>query len=73
MKTHRGFSLRTVTDPRGCVVRIQESSAACHRCVWIFTDDPNGVYRDGKPAPHLNAAQARRVAKALLAFADGAL
>ena len=60
-----------VTDTRGCICRVQRSSAACVDAVWIFCDDPKGVY-DCNPAPHLDADQAREVARALLAFADNA-
>lgn len=69
-RTNRGFAYKEYKDTRGCVVRVQRSSSAEQSCVWIFTDDPNHVYTDGKPAPHLNRTQARRVANALLAFAN---
>lgn len=69
--TNRGFAKIEVTDTRGCICRVQRSSAACFDAVWIFCDDPNGVYRNGNPSPHLNADQAREVARALLAFAEG--
>jgi len=70
--TNRGFAKIEVTDTRGCICRVQRSSAACVDAVWIFCDDPNGAYQDGKPSPHLDADQAREVARALLAFADNA-
>lgn len=70
-KTQRGFWYKSYKDSRGCIVRIQRSSSACEDCVWIFTEDPAGVYLDGKPSPHLTRQQARRVANALLMFADG--
>jgi len=70
-KTNRGFCKIEVTDTRGCICRIQRSSSVEDDAVWIFCDDPHGVYRDEDPSPHLNAEQARAVARALLAFADG--
>lgn len=74
-KTNRGFNIYTeFTDTYGNEVRVQESSAACARRCWIFSN------RDGKDAhihlgepqafsPHLSPEQARRLAKALLKFA----
>ena len=73
-KTTRGFSLVKIEDTRGCICRIQRSSSADEDAVWIFCDDPDDLYENhGKasPHPHLNADQARQVAKALLYFADG--
>ena len=70
--TNRGFAKIEITDTRGCICRVQRSSAACVDAVWIFCDDPHGVYRDGNAHPHLDADQAREVARALLAFADNA-
>lgn len=69
--TERGFAYVEVVDTRGCIARIARSSADPLDCVWIFTDDPKGVYTTATPAPHLNAKQARKVAEALLAFANG--
>lgn len=71
-RTARGFALYAeVKDDRGVITRIQRSSAIGARRCWVFVDDPGGVYADGKPAPHLSPAQARRVAAALLKFAGG--
>ena len=70
MRTERGFAKIDVVDTRGCICRVQRSSEAEYGAVWIFCEDPNGVYTDGKPYPHLNSNQAREVANALLAFAD---
>ena len=69
-RTQRGFAKVEIPDTHGCIVRLQRSSSAEEACVWIFTDDPKGIYADGKPAPHLNAEQARQVAEVLIAFAD---
>lgn len=77
-KTQRGFSIfGEYKDSRGNTVRIQESSCAA-RAVWIFVhnaEDKEVIEHLGKHmavSPHLSPAQARRVAKALLKFADGA-
>jgi len=70
--TNRGFAKIEITDTRGCICRVQRSSAVLIDAVWIFCDDPNGVYGDGNASPHLDADQAREVARALLAFADNA-
>lgn len=51
-------------DTYGAVVTVQHSSAIEPRC-WIFCEGTQS-------APHLSPAQARRVAKALLRFADRA-
>lgn len=67
-RTDRGFDIYgEYKDSYGCLVRIQESSVAAKHCVWIFTVDSLGV----NASPHLTKSQARRVAKALLKFADG--
>jgi hypothetical protein len=65
----RGFKVYgEVSDSRGCIVRIQESSAMGPPHAWIFVDDPDGIYKDGKPAPHLTRVQAIRVVTALHLF-----
>lgn len=76
-KTNRGFGIYSeFTDSYGQGITVQESSSATKHCVWIFTKG-----RDGKdysmhmgevhvPSPHLTKAQARRLAKALLKFAE---
>ena len=77
-RTPRGFALYTdFTDTEGYRVRVQKSSLATAARVWIFCNDKDG--NDGvvhlgtwqSYSPHLSKAQARRVAKALLRFADG--
>ena len=79
-RTNRGFAIYgQVKDTRGCVVRIQASSASTPDAVWIFCDDVNGVYTrplgseipSPDPAPHLTRAQAKRVIRALQRFVDG--
>jgi len=79
-RTPRGFAVfGRVTDGRGNVVRVQESSAAEGRFCWVFTrdeDDHSVVPCVAAPggysavAPHLNPAQARELAALLLRFAD---
>lgn len=72
-RTSRGFAVYgTVKDSRGCVVRAQQSSAIGGPRLWLFTDDPHGVYSDGKPAPHLKPAQVRKLIKVLQRFLDHA-
>ena len=67
--TQRGFAIYgRVEDSRGVVVRVQKSSAIGEPHAWIFVDDPNGVYTDGKPAPHLSREQAKAVVAALQLF-----
>lgn len=83
-RTARGFALYAQTkDSRGNTVRVQRSSEMGVRRCWLFARNaagndhelttavgfPNGV---DVVTPYLNPAQARRLAKALLVFADGA-
>ena len=81
-RTERGFAIYgEVRDNRGNVTRVQESSIAAGPYCYLFVHDaegrgarpdptsPTGAFA---PAPHLTRAQARRLAKALLRFADGA-
>lgn len=79
-RTPRGFAIYgEYKDSTGQTVRIQESSSCAGPRVWIFCNDPDGnsaVMHLGQPTsrcPQLTPAQARRVAAALLRFADGAL
>jgi len=69
-RTARGFAIYTeFTDAYGRQVRVQKSSSAEHKRVWVFCEDTvGGVTRDR--SPHLSPAMARRVAKALLRFAE---
>ena len=67
-KTSRGFNIYTeFRDTYKSEVRVQESSSACAPRVWIFCESAPG---NKDMSPHLSPAQARRVAKALLKFAD---
>ena len=77
-RTPRGFAIYgEYKDANNQIVRIQESSRADGPLVWIFCNDEDGndvVMHLGVPqsrSPHLTKAQARRVAMALLKFADG--
>lgn len=76
-KTNRGFNIYSeFSDTRDNRIIIQESSDAMKHCCWIFVKDSEGreVYEHlGKiyaHSPHLSKAQAKRLAKALLKFAE---
>ncbi len=78
-RTARGFAIYgSVTDNRGSVTRVQRSSAMGEPRAWVFCVDAEGrmAYtfqgKPNAPAPHLDAAQARELAAALLRFADDA-
>ena len=74
--TARGFRIYGEYKHTRGTVRIQQSSASGHPCVWIFSRNQNGedatIHMGGATShpPHLTKAQARRVAKALLEFAE---
>ena len=77
-RTPRGFAIYgEYKDSRGNRIRVQESSDASGAHCWIFTHDAEGrsAYIHNaemhSAAPHLTKAQARRVAAALLRFANG--
>lgn len=66
-KTQRGFSIFTqFKDLYGKEVRVQKSSLATKRAVWIFTEVETTC-----AGAHLSVAQAKRVIKALQMFVDG--
>ena len=70
-RTQRGFAIFTqFKDLYGKDVRVQMSSLATRRAVWIF---PEVTVHLGEPQAgvHLSVAQAKRVIKALQAFVDG--
>ena len=79
-RTQRGFAIYgQLTDDNGTIIRVQQSSIAGKRRVWIFADlDGNGTmppHHNGKCqscAAHLSPVQARRIANALLRFAEAA-
>ncbi|WP_353707258.1 hypothetical protein ABRQ22_14725 [Cellulosimicrobium sp. ES-005] len=70
-ETPRGFAgYAQLEDTYGARVRVQESSAASRRAVWIFTEG-GAVASGDKPndgSAHLDEAQARQVRDALTAF-----
>jgi hypothetical protein len=76
-RTPRGFAYRDIKDSRGSVVRVQQSSAVGGPFAWIFVRNSQGAEVNNHlgswhaVSPHLTRAQARRVARALLRFADG--
>ena len=76
-KTNRGFKIYgEYKDSRKNKIRIQESSSAEGSYCWIFVEDSSGqdaIIHLGKPqsiSPHLSKKQAKRIANALLRFAD---
>ena len=75
-KTSRGFDIYCeLKDTRGCEVRVQQSSSAEEDAVWIFCnkEGKDAIIHLGEPlaySPHLTKSQARKVAKALLKFAE---
>jgi len=75
-RTERGWVIYTkLKDTYGNECRVQESSSAEARRVWIFSmpsDEWKKRYGEGSnTSAHLSPAQARRVAEALLRFAAG--
>lgn len=71
-KTARGFNVYSeFRDTYGQKIAVVESSAATQHCVWIQTEARPSEPEAQNNFPHLNKVQARRVAKALLKFADG--
>lgn len=81
-RTPRGFIVFSeFTDSYGSRIRVQESSSAEERAVWIFCHnnecgraDPLASVLGGEKdfTPHLNVAQARRLRNALDKFIAGA-
>jgi len=78
-KTDRGFKIYSQSkDTYKNTITIQESSAACRPRCWIFVHNKDGLAGSWDAstgsyisvAAHLSPSQARRVAKALLKFAD---
>jgi hypothetical protein len=65
--TERGFTIYDAfRDQYGADVRLQESSLATERCIWVFSSKHG--FPDEPASPHLNLAQAERVRDALDAF-----
>ena len=66
-KTERGFVIYgRLTDSKGSVVRVQESSIIGEPCAWIFADNPEPSYKH--PSPHLTAENAKELIAILSDF-----
>ena len=69
--TQRGFENFTkFVDTHHNLVIVRESSQVGEPCVWIFSRANDDIAGLAITAPHLNAAQCRMLAAALMAFAD---
>ena len=67
VRTGRGFEIYDrFIDTYGSEVKVQESSAAGERCVWIFCNSTRTA--SGEFTPHLNKDQAQKVVEALNKF-----
>lgn len=65
--TSRGFGIwEQFEDRYGAHIRVQSSSSASERCVWIFSNEPDKEGAGG--AIHLNRAQAVKLRRALEAW-----
>ncbi len=60
-----------IKDRDGNTVKVQLSTEVSNRCCWIFCTNESRPSDLIRSTPCLTAAQARRVAFALLKFADG--
>lgn len=76
-KNDRGLKVYSdIKDTLGKHVYMQDSSSTMQECVWIFCKYPDGSEAKEhrgelvSATPHLNKAQARRLGKALLKWAD---
>jgi len=70
-RTQRGFAIYAeFKDEYGKNIRIQASSLATKRCVWIQNEVTEHMGEHLANA-HLTVPMARRVIKALQAFVDG--
>lgn len=78
-KTNRGFNIYSeIKDTHFNTITVQQSSDACIDACWIFVKNKEG--KDGvwdkatgqwvSSTAHLTKAQAKRVAKALMKFAE---
>lgn len=66
-KTERGFiEYGEFTDVYGANVRVQESSIATKKCVWIFVDSERDKQNNG--AIHLDEKSAKTLIKHLTKF-----
>lgn len=65
--TGRGFTIYDAfRDHYGADIRLQESSLATERCIWIFSNKHG--FPDEPASPHLTVEQAERVRDALDQF-----
>lgn len=68
----------SITDSYGMTVTVRQSSSAEGPHCWVFCKDRDGndaIIHLGRPtarSPHLTPAMARKVAAALITFADEA-
>ena len=70
-RTERGFAIYTeFKDEYGKNIRVQASSLAMKRCVWIQNEVTEHMGQHFGNA-HLTVAMTKRVIKALQAFVDG--
>lgn len=74
-RTNRGFAIYgKFEDSRGAQVRVQRSSEAGRkRFVWVFAAGgmASGPSVEDSAAVHLDTRQARKLAQALMRFAEG--
>jgi hypothetical protein len=72
-RTDRGFAVYAeFKDYYGQGVRVQASSLADKRCVWIFPEHhKHRVTGEHICGAHLTEAMAKKVIRALQAFVDG--
>ena len=70
-RTSRGFAIYTeFKDEHGCNIRVQASSLATKRCVWIQNEVTEHMGQHLGNA-HLTVAMAKKIIKALQEFVDG--
>jgi hypothetical protein len=79
-RDQRGFVVFTrLHDERGCKVVVKESSAMGRKRAWIFVGGGSSNINlvstrpemEAMAGAHITPREARRIAKALLRFADG--
>lgn len=71
-RTSRGFRIYAqFKDLYGCDVRVQASSLATKRAVWIFPEVKQANTGEWLAGAHLSVVQAKRIIKALQRFVNG--
>lgn len=71
-RTQRGFGIYTqFKDLYGKDVRVQASSLASKRAVWIFPEVETACTGEHIAGAHLSVALAKRIINALQRFVDG--